>query len=236
MIKHILFDLDGTLLPMVQDEFVRFYMPLLAKSFIQHGLKMDPKEFIKAVWAGYEAMVKNDGTRSNHDAFWAYMDELLPMSLEKSEEITLEFYQGDFNQAICTTNPTPVSNEIVKTAKEKGIEVYLATNPVFPKAATMGRIKWAGLEASDFNVITTYEDCRYCKPNVAYFEELLRQLDLNAAECLMVGNDVEEDLPIRELGVRTYLVTNTMENKKNLPIKTDYMGTLEELLEFVQQL
>ena len=24
-IKHILFDLDGTLLPMVQDEFVRFY-------------------------------------------------------------------------------------------------------------------------------------------------------------------------------------------------------------------
>ena len=100
----------------------------------------------------------------------------------------------------------------------------------------MGRIKWAGLEAEDFNIITTYEDCRYCKPNVAYFEELLRQLDLNAAECLMVGNDVEEDLAIRELGVRTYLVTNTMENKKNLPIKTDYMGTLEELLDFVQQL
>ena len=32
-IKHILFDLDGTLLPMVQDEFVRFYMPLLAKVY-----------------------------------------------------------------------------------------------------------------------------------------------------------------------------------------------------------
>lgn len=35
-IKHILFDLDGTLLPMVQDEFVRFYMPL-AKAYLKKG-------------------------------------------------------------------------------------------------------------------------------------------------------------------------------------------------------
>ena len=33
-IRHILFDLDGTLLPMNQDEFVTFYMPLLAKKNI----------------------------------------------------------------------------------------------------------------------------------------------------------------------------------------------------------
>ena len=30
-IKHILFDLDGTLLPMKQDEFVEYYLPLLVK-------------------------------------------------------------------------------------------------------------------------------------------------------------------------------------------------------------
>lgn len=57
-IKHILFDLDGTLLPMVQDEFVRFYMPLLAKAYLKKGVEMDPKGFIGAVWKGYEAMVK----------------------------------------------------------------------------------------------------------------------------------------------------------------------------------
>ena len=37
-IKHILFDLDGTLLPMVQDEFVRFYMPLLAKAYLKNAI------------------------------------------------------------------------------------------------------------------------------------------------------------------------------------------------------
>ena len=40
-IKHILFDLDGTLLPMVQDEFVRFYMPLLAKAYLKKGVEKD---------------------------------------------------------------------------------------------------------------------------------------------------------------------------------------------------
>lgn len=60
-IRNILFDLDGTLLPMIQDEFVKFYMPLLAKSYIAAGIRVEPKSFITAVWTGYEAMVKMTG-------------------------------------------------------------------------------------------------------------------------------------------------------------------------------
>ena len=102
-IKHILFDLDGTLLPMVQDEFVRFYMPLLAKAYLKKGVEMDPKGFIGAVWKGYEAMVKNDGSRTNREAFWSYIDEFLPLSVEESEAIADAFYENEFNQAKCTT-------------------------------------------------------------------------------------------------------------------------------------
>ena len=40
-IRHILFDLDGTLLPMNQDEFVTFYMPLLAKKYISKEIPSD---------------------------------------------------------------------------------------------------------------------------------------------------------------------------------------------------
>lgn len=235
-IRHILFDLDGTLLPMVQDDFVKFYMPLLAKTYIAQGVKVDPQKFIKAVWAGYEAMVKNDGSRTNREAFWSFFDGLFPVSLEESERIALSFYNGDFNQAAAATRPTPLADQVVKAAKKKGLEVYLATNPVFPRCATMNRIRWAGLDAEDFQVITTYEDCRFCKPNPEYFRVILEEAGLNPEECLMVGNDVEEDLAIRKLGVKTYLVTDTMENKKELPIETEYMGTMEELLEFVQNL
>ena len=233
-IRHILFDLDGTLLPMVQDEFVKYYMPLLAKSYMNAGVSLDPKKFIGAVWAGYEAMVKNDGSRTNLEAFWSYIEPELPISTEESENIALKFYENEFNQAICTTKPTPVSNQIVKKAKSRGLETYLATNPVFPQCATMNRIRWAGLDAEDFKVITTYETCTYCKPNPEYFRGILEEFSLDPSECLMVGNDVEEDLAIRSLGVKTYLVTDTMENKKNLPIDTEYMGTLDELLKFIE--
>lgn len=235
-IRHILFDLDGTLLPMVQDDFVKFYMPLLAKTYIAQGVKVDPQKFIKAVWAGYEAMVKNDGSRTNREAFWSFFDGLFPVSLEESERIALSFYNGDFNQAAAATRPTPLADRVVKAAKKKGLEVYLATNPVFPRCATMNRIRWAGLDAEDFRIITTYEECRFCKPNPEYFRGIMEEAGLNPEECLMVGNDVEEDLAIRKLGVKTYLVTDTMENKKELPIETEYMGTMEELLEFVQNL
>jgi len=235
-IKHILFDLDGTLLPMVQDEFVKYYMPLLARSYMRAGVSVDPKKFIGAVWAGYEAMVKNDGSRTNREAFWSYMEPELPLSTEESENIALRFYENEFNEAICTTKPTPVSNRIVKRARERGFETYLATNPVFPRCATLNRIRWAGLDADDFKMITTYETCTYCKPNPKYFRNILEEYCLNSAECLMVGNDVGEDLSIRTLGVKTYLVTDTMENKKNLPIESEYTGTLDELLQFVENI
>lgn len=233
-IKHILFDLDGTLLPMDQDEFVKFYMPLLAKSYIEAGVQVDPKEFIGAVWKGCEAMVKNDGSRTNREAFWSYTEALMPISPEESEKLALRFYDGDFNQAARATSPSPFSDQIVKAAKKRGLHAYLATNPVFPRCATMNRIRWAGMDAEDFELITTYEDQCYCKPNVEYFRTILDDLKLDPAECLMVGNDVEEDLVIRELGVKTYLVTDTMENKKDIPIHTEYMGSLEELLEFIR--
>ena len=233
-IRHILFDLDGTLLPMVQDEFVKFYMPLLAKSYMSAGVSIDPKKFIGAVWAGYEAMVKNDGSRTNREAFWSYIEPELPLPTEESEKIALNFYADEFNQAICTTKPNPVSNQIVKRAKERRFETYLATNPVFLRCATMNRIRWAGLDAEDFKVITTYETCTYCKPNPEYFRGILEEFSLDPSECLMVGNDVAEDLSIRSLGVKTYLVTDTMENKKNLPIDAEYMGTLDELLKFIE--
>ena len=235
-IKHILFDLDGTLLPMVQDEFVSYYMPLLAKAYIANGVPVEPKPFMEAVWKGYYAMVKNDGSCTNEEAFWKAMEGKLPVDGEKSAKIALEFYGNEFNRASVTTSPTPLANQIVKTAKRKGIQVYLATNPVFPRCATMNRIRWAGLQAEDFRIITTYEDQCYCKPNVEYFRGILEQFQLDPAECLMVGNDVEEDLAIRALGVKTFLLTDTVENKKGLEYETDYAGAMGELLAFVDSL
>ncbi|MBO4954530.1 MAG: HAD family hydrolase, partial [Clostridia bacterium] len=68
MIKTVLFDLDGTLLPMDQDVFIGAYFKGLATFLAPHGY--DPKALIDAVWAGTKAMIKNDGTKTNEKAFW----------------------------------------------------------------------------------------------------------------------------------------------------------------------
>lgn len=234
MIKHILFDLDGTLLPMVQEEFTKFYLPMLAKSYVDAGLTNDPKALIGTVWTGFEAMVKNNGDKTNREVFWENFIKAMPMDREKAESTANIFYSGDFNKVIAATSPNPLADKVIKTVRAKGIKAYLATNPVFPGCATLNRVKWAGLDSSDFEIITTYEDSYYCKPNVKYFEEILKKFSIEPEECIMVGNDVSEDLVIRRLGVKTFLVTDTMENKKNLPIDTEYQGSMADLLAFIE--
>lgn len=218
---------------MRQEEFVAYYMPLLARAYGKRKEGMDGRALIGTVWDGYKAMISNDGSRTNKEAFWERMEGRLPLPLQEAEEIALDFYQNDFNQAKAATKPSPLANLAVKTAKENGMAVYLATNPVFPRCATENRIRWAGLDASDFEVITTYEDNRFCKPNPNYFSDLLRRFSLDPGECLMVGNDVEEDLAAEKVGISTFLVTDTMENPKNLPVRSDYTGSLRELVGFI---
>ncbi len=235
-LEYVMFDLDGTLLPMDQEEFVRYYMPRLAKRFVKYGIEM--KSLIGIIWKGVEAMVRNDGSRSNEEAFWSCFEELTGIAPSKVEETTMDFYRNEFNDAIAATQPNPLANEIIQFLKNKGIKVYLATNPIFPRVATMNRIRWAGLQAEDFEEITTYENYHYCKPNPKYFSELMERYGLDPEKGLMVGNDVLEDLTIRSLGVKTFLLTDTLENKKKIPldeVETDYMGSMESLRAWLEE-
>lgn len=232
--KAILFDLDGTLLPMSQDAFTEFYLPALSRKMAGQGF--DPEVFVKALWSGMAAMIQNNGPDTNEVAFWKTFEQFFPNGKEKAELICLDFYQNEFNETIQVTRPTPLSRQVVEAAREKGYQIYLATNPIFPRCATVNRVRWAGLTEEDFLDITTFEHCHYCKPNPKYFEELMDKHNLKPEDCLMVGNDVADDLAAGQLGITTYLVTDTMENRKNQTLDAaDYIGTMEELLAFIQK-
>ena len=66
--KAVLFDLDGTLLPMDQDVFNKAYFGALSKKLAPRGY--EPKSFIDSVWAGVIAMLRNDGKNTNEQVFW----------------------------------------------------------------------------------------------------------------------------------------------------------------------
>ena len=55
-------------------------------------------------------------------------------------------------------------------------------------------------------------------------------------QCMMVGNDVEEDMVASRLGIKTYLITDHLINSRNNPIICDYQGTYEDFYSFVCKL
>ena len=89
MITTILFDLDGTLLPMDQDVFVKSYFKELAIKLIPHGY--DPKTLTDAIWGGTAAMVKNDGSRLNKDAFWEFFCRIYGEAVRKMNRYLKNF-------------------------------------------------------------------------------------------------------------------------------------------------
>ena len=116
-----------------------------------------------------------------------------------------------------------------------GLRVALATNPLFPRVATHSRIRWAGLEPEDFELVTTYESSRFCKPNLRYYEEILDQLQVQPGECLMVGNDADEDMVAERLGMRVFLLTDCLINRHEQDISRWPRGSFDALLAYVQE-
>ena len=104
-VKVVLFDLDGTLLPMDQEEFVKTYFGLLAKRMTQFGY--EPQELIKAIWQGTKAMMKNDGTKLNEEVFWDELVRIYGEQCRASEKQFDEFYHYEFIgvKDICGFNP-----------------------------------------------------------------------------------------------------------------------------------
>lgn len=230
-IKMVLFDLDGTLLPMDNDEFTKGYFKLLAVKLAPYGY--ESKQFVDAIWAGTAAMVKNDGSRSNEEAFWQEFAEIYGEKVYVDKHIFDEFYEQEFQNAKALCGFNPKAAETVKRMKDLGLRTALATNPIFPAVATESRIRWAGLEPEDFELYTTYENIGYCKPSPDYYRELLKRLQVEPEECLMIGNDVTEDMIAESVGMKVFLLTDCLINKERKNISVYPQGSFEQLAEFV---
>lgn len=217
----VLFDLDGTLLPMDMKEFTDTYMLLLKNRLISTGYDAD--EIIAGIWVGQKAMVQNDGMITNEECFWKsfelYMTKgegkLETKFKRKLEKEMTKFYKEDFGVARYITHPDDTVAECVDILKNKGYQVVVATNPIFPEVATLERLSWAGVNAEDFSLITTYENSCYSKPNPDYYRFLLKMLDKDPEDCLMVGNDVHEDMCAGKIGMDVFLMNGYVVNEFN---------------------
>ncbi|ABO49292.1 Haloacid dehalogenase domain protein hydrolase [Desulforamulus reducens MI-1] len=234
MYKTIFFDLDGTLLPMDFNYFSTNYFGRLTKA-CSHVL--DANTFPKHLWASTEAMIRdNCAEKTNQEVF---MEDFIPrFNLPADQLMPLfdQFYATEFPELISCTSPTPLARKICQELVEKGYQLVLATNPIFPDAATAHRMRWAGIDDIPWALVTTYEHCHFCKPNPNYYHEILQRVGAKAEETLMVGNDTHEDLVARKLGIKTYLVKDNLIDHGEKDYETDFEGRLEDFLNFARQL
>ena len=205
----ILFDLDGTLLPMDLDAFTNHYFNLVAEHFGRLGIQPEP--VLRAVMLGTQSMIQNDGTRSNaqrfRDCFAQQMGTRAPALIRAFDG----FYNDAFHQARTSTQSNPDAVAAVAAARQKASRVVLATNPLFPAAGIQARLSWIGLHLSDFDCVTTYENASFCKPNPAYYTQIIQSLNLTGKHLLMIGNDIREDAEAAQAaGLATYLVTDCL--------------------------
>lgn len=233
-IKAVLFDLDGTLLPMDQETFMKGYFGLLAAKTAPLGY--DPKKLIDAIWSGTAAMVKNDGKETNETAFWRRFSEIYGPGERADRAVFEDFYCNDFQRVVEYCAPTEKAKSVVEEVKKLGFRTILATNPIFPAIATESRIHWAGLEPANFEFFTAMETSRFSKPNPNYFRAVAERAGLTPEECLMVGNDAAEDMVAQTLGMKVFLLTDNLINKEGRDISVFPNGSFDQLLEFVKRI
>ena len=223
--KAILFDLDGTLLDSSMESFLPIYLRGLTAR-VAH--LYEPKAFVTRLLWATEQIAANDGPATNQDVF---MGAFFPFEGRDRDELMPifdAFYAEDFPKLQEITRRKPEARGVVELAFALGYDVAIATNPLFPETAVRQRMQWAGVDDFPYKWVTTYENSRYAKPNLRYFDDICARLGHAPEACLVVG-DEHMDMVARRIGCDTFLVEGPTTALKTDTPQPTYRGTLSDL-------
>ena len=201
----LLLDLDDTLLDTNLATFIPAYFQALSGKLAG---KVAPEMMVRALIRGMNAMMESeDPTRTLQDVFDASFYRDLDLRREDLAEAIDEFYDRSFPLLASLTRQRDEAASLVEWARLCGVRVAIATDPLFPQKATMHRLRWAGIDPENVELISTFEHFHFSKTHPAYFAEVLGRLGWPEGPILMVGNDMERDLlPAHRLGLATYWI------------------------------
>ena len=230
-IDTILFDLDGTLLNVDMHQFIPAYLEALA-GCIPSGV--DAPSFCRSMIKRTMERIEqgSDGRLTNEDFYLQSARDDMGLEPEQFRAGVECFCTEKLEYLAHHIKPLPLAPRLIQRCNDKHLQVIIATNPVFPGPVTHARLKWGGIDTFDYLHVSSYETSRHCKPNLAYFSEILDTFDLSPERCLMVGNDTEHDLSAAYLGIKTFLVDTWIIDRGNR-IVPDFRGNHLDLYRFL---
>ena len=207
MLKSVLFDLDNTLIFFDEHAFFERYMRALAPVFSD----LWPFEsFYRRMIESVQSLLHNDGTRTNAERF---MEGFSRGYAEKSGDLWnrfMRFYKTEFDQFRTLVRVPDGISGVFEELRTEGVKLVIASNPLWPLSVQEKRLRWAGLDGIQFDLITHIENTSFCKPNIEYYREICRFLGTEPESCLMVGNDVVNDMVVSRIGMKTFLLQDEM--------------------------
>lgn len=229
MIQAVLFDLDDTLLGNHLDTFLPSYFALLGR-YAESIMPRD--QFIQELLTCTEITVRNtDPTRTNYEVFWHTFTQRTGLDATTTEQFFDHFYRTEFPQLEQVSQRRPAAQALVDYCLQNGLQVVVATNPLFPTAAIHERLRWAGFSATEtpFALVTTMDNMHTTKPHRQYYEEIGRKIGVAPANCLMVGDSWENDMkPAKAVGMKVYWVPADGDIAEN-PDLLDGCGSMDDL-------
>lgn len=230
--KTVLFDLDGTLLPMEQDAFTSAFLKDLHYRLVLLGYTAELAK--AALSAAFMTAVANDGRGTNEAVFFGELERVAGARVREDAVALSHYYRGDFQRLKDLCGREPRAALLLSELHAAGVPAVLATNPLFPREGIEARLAWAGLTPGDFTHITTYENSSFCKPSLGYYREILDRLSLAPCDCLMVGNDTTDDMTAGELGIEVFLLTDHLINRRGMDISSLPHGDFGEMMDAVR--
>ena len=205
MTLTLLLDLDDTLLNTNIDSFIPAYFQALAKELAPH---IAPEIMLRALMSGTKRMMESDDfSQTLEQVFNAVFYPQINSSREKIADALENFYDHVFPTLGGVTTPKPEAKPFIDWAFSQGFRIAIATDPIFPRKATYHRLRWAGFEPEQFEIVSSFEHFHFTKTHPAYYAEVLGRMGWPDGPVLMVGNDLERDIrPAQMLGLATYHV------------------------------
>lgn len=232
IVRAVLFDLDDTLLENNMDSFLKGYFGLLAP-YVSH--LVPPGKFMPALLAATQTMIDNlDPAITNQQAFITDFFPRVGRTVEEMMPVFDDFYATQFGKLRSHARCLPEARATVQAAFDAGCDVVIATNPVFPATAIRQRMEWADIADFPYKLITSYEVMHSCKPHPRYYSEIVERIGHRPEECVMVGDDWDNDItPASRAGLRVYWVNTIAEAPPGLDPRSRGLlaGFVERLAE-----
>jgi FMN phosphatase YigB (HAD superfamily) len=122
----------------------------------------------------------------------------------------MKFYEREYDQFQTLISVPKGIREVFLQLQKKNLKLVIASNPMWPLDVQMKRLSWAGIGDLHFDLVTHIENMSYCKPRIEYYEEICVKVDERPEACLMVGNDPINDMVVATIGMRTFLVIDSL--------------------------